>query len=141
MNTDLARDFQVVVATSLRDVGALPIVVVRACSISRALRRGKQRRSLQSLLLLDKRQVRFATLYPSSGRRERNGRRRNKPRNAGLWAIAGRERHGQGGHYFASRALRVRCISFVLSGHLDEEIFRNGFRERGQADLAVELVD
>ena len=26
-------------------------------------------------------------------------------------------------------------------GHLDEEIFRNGFRERGQADVAVELVD
>ena len=26
-------------------------------------------------------------------------------------------------------------------GHLDEEIFRNGFRERGQTDVAVELVD
>src|SRR5262245_251289 len=26
-------------------------------------------------------------------------------------------------------------------GYLDKEIVRNGFRERGQADLAVELVD
>ena len=26
-------------------------------------------------------------------------------------------------------------------GHLDEKIVRNGFRERGQADFAVELID
>ena len=26
-------------------------------------------------------------------------------------------------------------------GDFDEEIFRNGFRERGQADVAVEFVD
>src|SRR5262245_21151280 len=33
-------------------------------------------------------------------------------------------------------------LHFVsVVGHLDKEIVRNGFRERGQADFAVELVD
>ena len=36
----------------------------------------------------------------------------------------------------------LRPLHFVcVVGYLDEEIFRNGFRERGQADVAVELVD
>ena len=34
-------------------------------------------------------------------------------------------------------ALHLVCVV----GHLDEEIFRNRFRERGQTDVAVELVD
>src|SRR5260370_36771298 len=47
----------------------------------------------------------LGSLCPSTGRRERNGRRRNKRRIVGPWAIAGRERRGPGGHYFAWRAL------------------------------------
>ena len=36
----------------------------------------------------------------------------------------------------------LRPLHFVcVVGDFDEEIFRNGFRERGQADVAVELVD
>src|SRR4029453_18906760 len=36
----------------------------------------------------------------------------------------------------------LRPLHFVcVVGNLDEEIFRNGFGEGGQADVAVELVD
>ena len=36
----------------------------------------------------------------------------------------------------------LRPLHFVcVVGDFDEEIFRNGFRERGQADVAVEFVD
>ena len=36
----------------------------------------------------------------------------------------------------------LRPLHFVcVVGHLGEGIFRDGFRERGQADVAVELVD
>ena len=35
------------------------------------------------------------------------------------------------------RALHLVCVV----GHLDEEIFRDRFCERGQADFAVEFVD
>ena len=41
-----------------------------------------------------------------------------------------------------SLGAHLRPLHFVcVVGHLDEDIFRNGFRERGQADVAVEFVD
>jgi hypothetical protein len=133
------HSFQLVVATSLRDLGALPIPHRDGLPNFEALPRGAAL-PLQSLLLLDKWQVRFvpSVLHLVDV---------NEVEGGGINDVSlacGRLRVGKdmaqagitslGAHL---GALHLICVV----GHLDEEIFRNGFCERGQADVAVELVD
>ena len=128
------------VATSLRDVRALPIADRGVLVNFETLPRGTQRHGYRAYFLSNSgRYACVASVLQLVDGNEMEGGGIND-----VSLARGRLRVGKdvaqagitslGAHL---GALHLVCVV----GHLDEEIFRNRFCECGQTDVAVELVD
>lgn len=97
-------------------------------------------RAATTLLLIDQREVRFVTsVFHLIDGNEMKGRRIND-----VTLTSGRFRVGKdmAKAGITSLGAYLGPLHFVcVVGHLGECIFRDRFGERGQADMAVELVD
>ena len=95
---------------------------------------------IQSLLFVEQRKVRFvASVLHLFDRNEMEGRGVNDVASAGGRLRVGKDVPKAG---VASLGAHLGALHLVcVIGHLNEEIVRDGFGERGQADVAVELVD
>ena len=95
---------------------------------------------LQNLLFVEQREVRLvASVLQLVDGNEMEGGRIND-----ISLARGRLRVGKDVAQAGITSLRAHLGALHLVcivGHLDEEIFRNRFRECGQTDVAVELVD
>ena len=119
---------------------SLPWATLAYCEFQIGRFRVARTSRLQNLLFVEQREVRFvASVLQLVDGNEMEGGRINDVSLARRRLRVGKDVAEAGITSLRAHlgALHLACVV----GHFDEEIFRNRFRECGQTDVAVELVD